>query len=80
MRLGLTLNRIGNAWQVTHLPSVPLADQLADFKAKQVAGEFTADETLIVSLGDTLKRHAKKANATVVATEPEQQSPKPKKK
>jgi len=80
MRLGITLNRIGNAWQVTHLPSVPLADQLADFKAKQVAGEFTADETLVVSLGDTLKRHAKKANAPVVATEPEQESPKPKKK
>ena len=80
MRLGLTLNRIGNAWQVTHLPSVPLADQLADFKAKQVAGEFTADETLVVSLGDTLKRHAKKANATAVIAEPEEESPKPKKK
>ena len=80
MRLGLTLNRIGNAWQVTHLPSVPLADQLADFKAKQVAGEFTADETLVVSLSDTLKRHAKKASAPVVATEPDQESPKPKKK
>lgn len=80
MRLGLTLNRIGNAWQVTHLPSVPLADQLADFKAKQVAGEFTADETLVVSLGDTLKRHAKKASAPAVATESEEESPKPKKK
>ena len=81
MRLGLTLNRIGNAWQVTHLPSVPLADQLADFKAKQVACEFTADETLVVSLGDTLKRHAKKANAPVVVTsESEEESPKPKKK
>jgi len=80
MRLGLTLNRIGNAWQVTHLPSVPLADQLADFKAKQVAGEFTADETLVVSLGDTLKRHAKKANAPAVIAEPEEESPKPKKK
>jgi hypothetical protein len=78
MRLGLTLNRIGNAWQVTHLPSVPLADQLADFKAKQVAGEFTADETLVVSLGDTLKRHAKKANAPT--SESEEESPKPKKK
>jgi len=80
MRLGLTLNRIGNAWQVTHLPSVPLADQLADFKAKQVAGEFTADETLVVSLGDTLKRHAKKASAPVVIAESEEESPKPKKK
>ena len=80
MRLGLTLNRIGNAWQVTHLPSVPLADQLADFKAKQVAGEFTADETLVVSLGDTLKRHARKASAPAVIAEPEQESPKPKKK
>jgi hypothetical protein len=80
MRLGLTLNRIGNAWQVTHLPSVSLADQLADFKAKQVAGEFTADETLVVSLGDTLKRHAKKASAPTVIAESEEESPKPKKK
>lgn len=80
MRLGLTLTRNGDTWQVQHLPSVPLAEQLADFKAKQVAGEFTADETLVVSLGDTLKRHAKKASAPVVATEPEQESPKPKKK
>jgi len=80
MRLGLTLNRIGNAWQVTHLPSVPLADQLADFKAKQVAAEFTADETLVVSLGDTLKRHARKASAPAVIAESEEDSPKPKKK
>lgn len=78
MRLGITLNRIGNAWQVTHLPSVPLADQLADFKSKQVAGGFTADETLVVSLSDTLKRHAKKASAPAPAAEEE--SPKAKKK
>lgn len=61
MRLGLTLTRTGDTWQVQHLPSVPLAEQLADFKAKQVAGEFTAEETLVVSLSDTLKRHAKKS-------------------
>ncbi|MBU6182619.1 MAG: hypothetical protein KGR46_07400 [Verrucomicrobia bacterium] len=79
MRLGITLNRIGNAWQVTHLPSVPLADQLADFKAKQVAGGFTADETLVVSLSDTLKRHAKKASAPEPVVEGEE-SPKAKKK
>lgn len=64
MRLGITLNRIGNAWQVTHLPSVPLADQLADFKAMQVAGDFCgADEVMIWSNGDVLKRHASKAPA-----------------
>ena len=78
MRLGLTLNRIGNAWQVTHLPSVPLADQLADFKAKQVAGEFSADETIIVSLNETLKRHASKHSA-VVEVEEMEESPKKKK-
>jgi hypothetical protein len=60
MRLGITLTRNGDTWQVQHLPSVPLAEQLADFKAKQVAGEFTAEETLVVSLSDTLKRYAKK--------------------
>ena len=80
MRLGLTLTRTGDTWKVQHLPSVPLADQLADFKAQQVAGEFTADETLVVSLGDTLKRHAKKASAPVVIAESEEESPKPKKK
>lgn len=78
MRLGITLNRIGNAWQVTHLPSVPLAEQLAEFKAKQVAGEFTADETLVVSLSDTLKRHAKKASAPAPVVE-EEATPKKKK-
>ena len=61
MRLGLTLTRNGDAWQVKHLPSVPLAEQLADFKAKQVAGELTAEETLVISLSDMLKRHAKKS-------------------
>ena len=80
MRLGLTLTRTGDTWKVQHLPSVSLADQLADFKAKQVAGEFTADETLVVSLGDTLKRHARKASAPVVIAESEEESPKPKKK
>ena len=77
MRLGLTLTRNGDTWQVQHQPSVPLAEQLAEFKAKQVAGEFTADETLVVSLGDTLKRHAKKS---APAPEVQEDAPKPKKK
>jgi hypothetical protein len=77
MRLGLTLTRNGDTWQVKHLPSVPLAEQLADFKAKQVAGEFTAEETLLVSLSDTLKRHAKKCAAAPVEVE---DAPKHKKK
>lgn len=76
MRLGITLNRIGNAWQVTHLPSVPLSEQLAEFKAKQVSDQFTADETLVVSLADILKRHARKASAPVVTQE---ETPKKKK-
>jgi hypothetical protein len=81
MRLGLTLTRNGNTWKVESLPSVPLADQLAAFKAKQVAGELTADETLVVSLGDTLKRHICKAKpAPAVEVEAEEESPKPKKK
>lgn len=71
MRLAITLTRIGTAWQVTHLPSVPLAEQLAEFKAKLVAGEFTADETLVVSLSDTLKRHARKASAPAPVLEDE---------
>jgi hypothetical protein len=78
MRLGLTLTRTGDTWQVKHLPSVPLSEQLADFKAKQVAGEFTADETLVVSLNDTLKRHAKKSSAAPAPVEVEE-SPKKKK-
>jgi len=65
MRLGITLARNGDTWQVKHLPSVPLAEQLTDFKAKQVAGEFSADETIIVSLNETLKRHASKHSAVV---------------
>ena len=71
MRLAITLTRTGDTWQVKHLPSVPLAEQVADFKAKQVAGEFTADETLIVSLKDTLKRHAKKPSAAPAPVEVE---------
>lgn len=71
MRLAITLTRTGDAWQVKHLPSVPLGEQLADFKAAQVAGEFTADETLVVSLNDTLKRHAKKPSAAPAPVEVE---------
>lgn len=79
MRLAVTLTRTGDTWKVKHLPSVPLVDQLADFKASQVAGDFSADETLVVSLGETLKRHAKKP-AVIVSNEPVvQESPKPKK-
>jgi hypothetical protein len=75
MRLAITLTRTGDTWQVKHLPSVPLGEQIADFKAAQVAGEFSADETLVVSLGDTLKRHAKKPSSM-----PEVIEEKPKKK
>jgi hypothetical protein len=80
MRLGLTLTRTGNTWKVESLPSVPLADQLAAFKAKQVAGELTADETLVVSLGDTLKRHLCKAKPAPAVEVEAEESPKPKKK
>jgi hypothetical protein len=78
MRRAITLTRTGDTWQVKHLPSVPLGEQLADFKANQVAGEFTADETLVVSLNDTLKRHAKKPSAAPAPVEVEE-SPKKKK-
>ena len=78
MRLGLTLTRNGDTWQVQHLPSVPLSEQLADFKAKQVAGEFTAEETLVVSLSDTLKRYANKSAPAPEVQE--EDAPKPPKK
>jgi hypothetical protein len=80
MRLAITLARTGNTWKVEALPSVPLADQLAAFKAKQVAGELTADETLVVSLGDTLKRHLCKAKPAPAVEVEAEESPKPKKK
>jgi hypothetical protein len=80
MRLAITLTRTGDTWQVKHLPSVPLGEQLAAFKAKQVAGELTADETLVVSLGDTLKRHICKAKPAAPAVEvAAEESPKKKK-
>ena len=80
MRLAITLTRTGDTWKVESLPSVPLGEQLAAFKAKQVAGELTADETLVVSLGDTLKRHISKAKpAPAVEVEVEEESPKKKK-
>jgi hypothetical protein len=73
MRLGLTLTRTGDTWKVESLPSVPLADQLAAFKAKQVGEGFGAvEEVLVVTLSDTVKRHIKKPSA--------EESPKPKKK
>lgn len=78
MRLGITLARNGDTWQVKHLPSVPLAEQLTDFKAKQVAGEFSADETIIVSLNENLKRHVLKLSP-VVEIEEMEESPKKKK-
>jgi hypothetical protein len=82
MRLGLTLTRTGNTWKVEALPSVPLADQLAAFKAKQVGEGFDGvEEVLVVSLGDTIKRHLCKAKpAPAVEVEAEEESPKPKKK
>jgi hypothetical protein len=79
MRLAITLTRTGDTWQVKHLPSVPLGEQLADFKAKQVAGELTADETLVVSLGDTLKRHICKAKPAPAVEVEAEESPKKKK-
>jgi hypothetical protein len=79
MRLAITLTRTGSTWKVESLPSVPLGEQLAAFKAKQVAGELTADETLVVSLGDTLKRHICKAKPSAPEVEAEEESPKKKK-
>lgn len=61
MRLAITLTRTGDTWQVQHLPSVPLSEQLADFKAKQVGEGFGGvEEVVVVSLSDTIKRHASK--------------------
>ena len=79
MRLAITLTRTGSTWKVESLPSVPLGEQLAAFKAKQVAGELTADETLVVSLGDTLKRHLCKAKPAPAVEEEAEESPKKKK-
>jgi hypothetical protein len=79
MRLAITLTRTGNTWKVESLPSVPLGEQLAAFKAKQVAGELTADETLVVSLGDTLKRHICKAKPVPAVEVEAEESPKKKK-
>ena len=80
MRLGLTITRTGNAWKVETLPSVPLADQLASFKEKQVGGGFgSVDEVLVVTLSDTLKRYQRKASVAV-EPEPEQEDSKPSKK
>jgi hypothetical protein len=81
MRLGLTLTRTGNTWKVESLPSVPLADQLAAFKAKQVGEGFDGvEEVLVVSLGDTLKRHIRKAKPAPAVEVEAEESPKPKKK
>lgn len=80
MRLGLTITRTGNAWKVEALPSVPLADQLASFKEKQVGEGFGGvDEVLVVTLSDTLKRYQRKASVAV-EPEPEQEDSKPSKK
>jgi hypothetical protein len=80
MRLAITLTRTGDTWQVQHLPSVPLSEQLADFKAKQVAGDFgNVSETVVVSLGDTLKKHTTKLKPASEPVEIED-APKTKKK
>jgi hypothetical protein len=80
MRLGLTLTRTGDTWKVESLPSVPLADQLAAFKAKQVGEGFGGvEEVLVVTLSDTVKRHIKKPSATPEISS-EEDSPKAKKK
>jgi hypothetical protein len=86
MRLAITLTRTGDTWKVKHLPSVPAADQLAEFKAMKVAGEFGgADEVAVWSNGDVLKRHLKKAEKPTVAmsesaSEPDEAQPKKGKK
>ena len=68
MRRAITLTRTGDAWKVKHLPSVPAADQLAEFKAAKVAGDFGgADEVQIWSNGDILKSYTKKASAPAIA-------------
>lgn len=80
MRLGLTLSRTGNTWKVESLPSVPLAEQLAAFKSKQVGEGFGGvEEILVVTLSDVLKRHIAKPKPAPAA-EAEDDSPKPKKK
>ena len=61
-------------------PGMPLADQLASFKEKQVGEGFGGvDEVLVVTLSDTLKRYQRKASVAV-EPEPEQEDSKPKKK
>lgn len=86
MRLAITLTRTGDTWKVKNLPSVPLGDQLAEFKAAKVAGDFGgADEVQVWSNGDILKRHTKKSVISIqpapVATEaPEAEEPKEVKK
>ena len=74
MRRAITLTRTGDTWKVKHLPGVPAADQLAEFKAAKVAGDFGgADEVQIWSNGDMLKSHIKKTSVTapVVSAAPE---------
>lgn len=79
MRLGITLTRTGDTWKVESLPSVPLADQMAAFKAKQVGEGFgSADEVLVVTLSDAVKRHQRKASVTPEAPAEEPQKPKKK--
>lgn len=67
MRRAITLTRSGDAWKVKHLPSVPAADQLTEFKAAKVAGDFGgADEVIVVPL-DPIKSYTKKASAPAIA-------------
>lgn len=85
MRSAITLTRNGATWKVKHLPGVPLADQLTEFKAAKVSGDFGgADEVLVVSLSDTIKRYTKKESPAVFtpieSEAPEAEEPKEVKK
>jgi hypothetical protein len=56
MRVGTTLIRKASKWSLRFDPATPLSDQLADFKRRKVAGDFGADEVLVLS-GSGKERH-----------------------
>lgn len=76
MRLGVTLARNGNAWEVLFLPSEPIDKQLKTFKAAKAEG-LKCDEMLLLSTSGTLKRLVKKQDPGALP-KPEP-TPKPKK-
>lgn len=84
MRSAITLTRNGATWKVKNLPSVPLADQLTEFKDALKSGDFGgADEVLVVPLS-AIKRYTKKESAAVFtpidSEAPEAEEPKEVKK